>query len=48
MVLNPFAVVFWIFAGLIGYLMTDSGKGAAIGVVVAMIISFVIPFLNRD
>ena len=42
MKLNPIAVTIWIVAGLIGYLITDTFRGAAVGFVVMFIISIVI------
>ena len=46
MKLNPFAIVFWVFCALIGYLI-DADKGAVIGAVSAMSVSFALDLIDH-
>lgn len=44
--LNPGALVFWLIAAGIGYLIADTGKGAIVGAVCAMTFSLAVSFLE--
>lgn len=41
---NSTAVVFWVFAALIGYII-DNGQGAAVGAACAIVFSFLLNLL---
>jgi hypothetical protein len=44
--LNPFAVVFWVLVGIVGYLI-NGVTGALIGVAAAITLSFIV-FILED
>ena len=46
MKINPLAVVIWIFAGIIGFLITDTFRGFAVGVAITMAISLTVDILE--
>ena len=43
--MNPNALLLWAITAIVGYLITDTIKGAVVGLLVGLLISFIAEFI---